>query len=68
MIKGFDELIEIISSGKPIHSASDASVLSDVQASTGWLFWRLAAESETILDVEAEDIKREAKFSSGGRY
>ena len=38
MTDGFDELIEIISTGKPIHSMSDGSVLSDGQASAGWLF------------------------------
>ena len=30
--EGFDELIDIISAGKPIHSDSDGSVLSDGQA------------------------------------
>ena len=63
---GFDELIAIIRDGKPIHSASDGSVLSDGRASAGWLFWRPAAENSTILDVEVEDIKREAKILFGG--
>ena len=35
---GFYESIYIIGTGKPIHSASDGSVLSDGQASAGWLF------------------------------
>ena len=48
---GFDELIAIISDGKPIHSASDGSVLSDGRASAGWLFWRLALECDMILDA-----------------
>ena len=39
---GFDELIDTIRNGKPIHYASDGSVLSDGSASAGWLFWRLA--------------------------
>ena len=58
---GFDELIDIISSGKLIHSASDGYVLSDGRASAGWLFWRLAAQCDTISDVEAEDNECEAK-------
>ena len=62
MTDGFDELIDIISAGKLIHSASDGSVLSDGRASAGWLFWRPTPESDTILDVEAENIKREAKI------
>ena len=32
---GFDKLIDIISTGKPIHSASDGSVLSNGWASAG---------------------------------
>ena len=51
MTDGFDKLIDIISSGNPIHSTSDGSVLSDGHASAGWLFWRPAAESDTILDA-----------------
>ena len=66
MTDGFEELIEIISAGKLIHSASDGSVLSDRRTSAGWFFWRPAAESDTILDLEAEDIKPEAKIIFGG--
>ena len=48
---GFNNLIEIISDGKPIHSVSDGSVLSDGRASAGWLFWRPAVVCDTIVDV-----------------
>ena len=58
---GFDELIDIISTGKPIHSASDGSVLSGGRTSAGLLFWRLAAKSDTNSDVEAEDIQHKVK-------
>ena len=60
--EGFGELTCIISAGKFIHSVSDGSVLSDGRASAEWLFWGPAAKSDMILDVEAEDIKREAKI------
>ena len=66
MMDGFDKLLDISSAGKPIHSVSGGSVLSDGRASAGWLFWRPAAESDTIFDVEVEDIKREAKILFGG--
>ena len=65
-VEGFDELIDLISAGKKIHSASDGSVLSDGQAWAGWLFWRPVAENDMIVDVEAEDFKRETKILFGG--
>ena len=63
---GSYKLIDIISTGKPIHSDSDRSVLSDWYASAEWLFWRPAAKSDKNSDVEAEDIKHEAKILFGG--
>ena len=56
---GFDGLIDIISTGKPIHSASEGSVVSNGRASTGWLFWRLAEKCDIVVCVEQEDIDRE---------
>ena len=53
----FDELINIISTSKPIHSASDESILSDGRASTGWLFWRQAAKCDINACDEEIDIR-----------
>ena len=63
---GFDELIDTIRNGKPIHYASDGSVLSDGSASAGWLFWRLAQKCNVDVRVEEGDIDRELKVLFGG--
>ena len=61
MADGFDQLIDIISTDKPSHSASDGSVLSDGRASTGRIFWRPAAKFDADACVEEEDFEREVK-------
>lgn len=48
----FDKLIDIISNGKLICSASDGSVLSDRRALAGCLFWRLTEKFDNDIIVE----------------